>query len=119
MENKPTILIAEDAESNFLYLNVILRAHFNILHAVDGVEAVRMAFEHNPDVILMDVKMPNKTGLVALSEIKAKNPDMPIIMQTAYAFDTDIEAAMQLGANGYLSKPIMKDKLLELIHKFI
>lgn len=114
-----TILIAEDEHSNFLYLKVLLRGKYNLIHAEDGNTAVEMAKEHKPDIILMDVKMSGKDGIEALDEIRKTMPNIPVIMQSAYAFDSDISKAMHHGANGYLTKPILKEQLEEALAKYV
>lgn len=117
--DKKTILIAEDAESNFMYLNILLRSKYNILRAHNGQECIDIYRQTNPDLILLDIKMPQTDGLYALEEIRKVNANTPIIMQTAYAFDSDVERAMALGATDYLTKPIMKEKLYESIEKVL
>lgn len=117
--NKKRILIAEDAESNYLYLQILLREQYEILHAKDGIETVKMVREEKPDLLLLDIKMPNMDGLEALQQIRAINQTLPIIMQTAYAFESDVETAMKAGATAYLTKPIMKKDLYETIEKYL
>ena len=103
-----TILIAEDEESNFLLLKTILKKHCNILHAKTGVELLEIYKEQHADLILLDIKMPEMNGIDALKEIRKFDQDIPIIMQSAYAFENDMEAARQAGSNG-------KDWILEYI----
>lgn len=118
METKPLVLVAEDDSSNYRYLEVLLRKQFYVLWAQDGEIAVQMALENDVKMIFMDNKMPKKTGLKALVEIKKIKPTLPIIMQTAFAFDGDKEEAMAMGADGYLTKPIMSRDLKEVIAQF-
>ncbi len=94
-----TILIAEDEESNFLLLKTILKKHCNILHAKTGVELLEIYKEQHADLILLDIKMPEMNGIDALKEIRKFDQDIPIIMQSAYAFENDMEAARQAGSN--------------------
>lgn len=117
--DKKTILIAEDADSNFLYLNILLRGQYHILRARDGQEAIDLFRSHKPDLVLLDIKMPGADGLYALRAIREDYPDWPVVMQTAYAFDSDVERAMSLGASDYLTKPIMKETLMETINKYV
>lgn len=88
-----TILIAEDEESNFLLLKTILKKHCNVLHAKTGVELLDIYKEQHADLILLDIKMPEMNGIDALKEIRKFDQDIPIIMQSAYAFENDMEAA--------------------------
>ena len=85
---KPLILIAEDVESNYKLLEIILKKEYDLLWAKNGREAVDFAMEHKPDAILMDIKMPVMDGIEALKEIRRHTAELPVIMQTAYAFDT-------------------------------
>ena len=88
-ERKPLILIAEDVESNYKLLEIILKKEYDLLWAKNGKEAVAYALSHNPDAVLMDIKMPVMDGIEALKEIRLHTDSLPVIMQTAYAFDTD------------------------------
>ena len=90
---KPLILIAEDVESNYKLLEIILKKEYDLLWAKNGKEAVDFAMEHKPDAILMDIKMPVMDGIEALKEIRRHTAELPVIMQTAYAFDTDRRTA--------------------------
>lgn len=111
LERKPLILIAEDIASNYKLLEIILRKEYNLLWAKNGREAVDLALEHNPDAVLMDIKMPVMDGIEALKEIRKHNTTLPVIMQTAYAFDTDRRIAEEAGCNGFITKPVMPKEL--------
>lgn len=117
--DKKKLLIAEDTESNYFYLNILLRDKYEISWAKNGQEAVEMYKVKQPDVILLDIKMPIMDGLEALTALRELDKTTPIIMQTAYAFDQDVEKAMQLGATAYLTKPILKDTLYETLNKYV
>ena len=116
-----TILIAEDDQNNFYYLKVILKDNSRILiHAKNGKEAVNLAKEHPEiDIILMDIKMPEMDGLEATRQIREFNPTIPIIAQTAYALTSDRERVLQSGCTDYISKPIKKEDLINLINKYL
>jgi len=115
-----TILIAEDEDSNFRYLEMVLnKTKAKIIWAKDGFEAIEMCKIHNPDLILMDIKMPNMDGLEATREIKKIHPEIPIIAQTAYAMENDERLSLAAGCNSYLSKPIKASKLMEALSTFI
>ncbi|MGM0612660.1 MAG: response regulator [Bacteroidota bacterium] len=124
-ENKDTqnrtILIAEDDTSNFLLLKVYLKnINCQILHAHNGQEAIDLATNHTPvSLILMDIKMPIKNGFQAIKEIKAHNPDIPVIALTAYAMAGDRDKALTAGFDEYIAKPVSKDDLFDLISKYI
>ena len=142
-----TILIAEDEESNFLLLKTILKRHCNVLQARTGLELFKIALrsilpweehgfficgtasnglealslieKHHPDVIITDLKMPEMNGIEALKEIRKKDTNIPIIMQSAYAFENDMEAARAAGSNGFITKPINIVELKKTISKFL
>lgn len=113
------ILIAEDEDSNYKFLEMVLgRTKAKIFWAHDGIEAVEMAKSLNPDIILMDIKMPNMDGLEATREIRKFLPDTPIIAQTAYAMENDERISMESGCTDYLSKPIRAKKIIDVIAKY-
>lgn len=115
-----TILVAEDEEYNRLYLNELLStSKINLIEAINGQEAIDL-FSENPKInlILMDIKMPILSGIEAMKKIKEKNKEIPIIALSAFAMESDQERAMEMGFDHYLSKPIDKKKLFELIKKY-
>lgn len=112
------LLIAEDNSSNFILFRSMLK-DFELYHAHDGVEAVRLFKENNPDIILMDIKMPNMDGYEAVAEIRKLNTTVPIIAVTAYAFGDDERRVKESGFNDYLAKPINPEKLLDLIDAYL
>ena len=116
---KATILIAEDTDSNFDLLNAILGRKYRLVRARDGMEAVTMYDEVNPDLILMDIKMPNLDGLEATRIIRQRSAEVPIIAQSAYAYEHDRNAAEEAGCNDFISKPIAQEKLKEKIKKWL
>ena len=105
------ILVAEDTESNFLLLSIILRRDYEILRAFNGAE--------HPDLILMDIKMPVMDGLEATKVIRTFNEEIVIIALTANAYDSDREKAYLAGCNNYMAKPVMAAKLREMIHSYL
>lgn len=116
---KATILIAEDTDSNFDLLNAILGRKYRLVRARDGMEAVTMYDEVNPDLILMDIKMPNLDGLEATRIIRQLSAEVPIIAQSAYAYEHDRNAAEEAGCNDFISKPIAQEKIKEKIKKWL
>ena len=75
--------------------------------------------ETDADLILLDIKMPEMNGIEALKEIRKKDTNIPIIMQSAYAFENDMEAARAAGSNGFITKPINIVELKKTISKFL
>lgn len=110
---KVTLLIAEDNESNYMLFESILGSHYKLIHAWDGVEAVELFNEHNPQLVIMDINMPRMDGYEATREIRKMSTTVPIIAVTAYAFASDKERIMENGFNSYVSKPINAKKLDE------
>lgn len=115
------ILIAEDDDISYEYLEMILnKENITTVRAKNGLEAVEICRARNDiSLILMDIKMPIINGLKATIMIKEFRPDLPIIAQTAYAFESEKDEAIQNGCDGYLTKPIDKDELLSIISNYI
>jgi CheY-like chemotaxis protein len=115
-----TILVAEDELVNFRLLEVLLtKTKVRLLHGKNGLEALRL-FNENPtiDLILMDIKMPELDGCEVTRKIRETNTTVPIIAQTAYALDEEREKSEEAGCNAYITKPIDKVILLDLINSF-
>jgi DNA-binding NarL/FixJ family response regulator len=87
-----------------------------IAEAATGEAAIRLAMKHEPDVVLLDIRMPEGDGLNALGRIKLERPEMPVVMLSTYDNPTYVARAVALGASGYLLKGASRDKLLETIH---
>lgn len=114
-----TILIAEDNESNFLLLDTILKKEYSIIRARNGIEAIQKFKSHFPDLILMDIKMPQMDGLEATREIRETNSDIPIIAVSAFAFPQDKQAAEAAGCSDYIVKPINCALLKRLLRYYL
>ena len=112
------ILIAEDVESNFILVKNLIGKDYTLLWAKDGMEAVEMYKEYQPDLILIDIKMPCMNGLDATHIIRSYSKDIPIIALTAYAFETDKEKALEVGCNDFVTKPISKEVLVRVLRKY-
>ena len=115
---KATLLIAEDNESNYILIRAILK-EYDLLHARNGNEAIRLYREHHPDLILMDLKMPDMDGYEATAEIRKEDSDIPIIAVTAFAFAEDEQRVRQSGFNGYAAKPIKPAELKKIIVQYL
>ncbi len=113
------ILVAEDTDSNYLLLSIILRKEYEVIRALNGEEAITKYTEINPDMILMDIKMPIMDGLTATKEIRKINKEIPIIALTANAYDSDRDKAYEAGCNNYMAKPIITNKLREMISSYL
>ena len=111
-----TILVVEDEEINFLYLNEILKNRAHVIRAVNGADALEAVRKHPEiEMILMDIKLPDINGLELTKRIKSMNSRIKVIAQTAYALSGDRESVIAAGCSGYISKPVNRDELLNLI----
>ena len=121
--NKLTILVAEDNASNYKLFESILRYDYHLIHAWDGMEAVEMFREHNPQIVLMDINMPVMDGYEATREIRKYSAKIPIIAVTAFAYASDEQKVMESGFDGYMPKPInaklLKAQLVDIMQKCI
>jgi len=119
--NFPNILIAEDVESNFLYLKAVLsKLNATVFWAKNGIEAVDLCTPENAiDLVLMDLQMPEMNGYEATQILKKQYPNLPIVAQTAFAMSDDREKAMDAGCDDYLAKPIKSKDLLSVVGKYI
>jgi len=114
------ILIVEDDKFNAIIItNFIQKTKAKYQVASTGEMAIEMALAIKPDIILMDVKLPNMSGLEATIEIRKTLPDIKIIAQTAYSTEADKELALQAGCNDFIPKPIRYEKLIDIISKYI
>ena len=114
------ILVTEDDNiSRMLILKVIKPFGKEILTAQTGVEAVEIC-QNNPDLdlILMDIQMPQMNGYEATKEIRKFNKEVIILAQTAFALEGDKAKTMEVGCNGYISKPIKKEELSNLLQHY-
>lgn len=116
-----TIMIVEDVRTNHMLIDRILRrTSAKLLWAMDGEKAVEMASENNNiDLILMDIRLPKMNGYDATREIRKFRKDVPIIAQTAYVLPEEKGKVLAVGCNDLLTKPLKKDDLLEMVHKYI
>ena len=115
-----TVLIAEDEVSNYDFLAAILKnTGIHILHAKTGKEAVSLCSSHRPDLLLMDIRMPEMDGFSSLQEIREKIPGIPAIVQTAYAMADERQKCLNAGFNDYLAKPIKPRVLLEKVNEYL
>lgn len=113
------ILIAEDNDSNYKLFESILKNDYHLVHAWNGLEAVELFKKHNPDLVIMDIKMPVLDGYGATEEIRKLSKTAIIVAATAYAFAEDEQRIYEKGFNGYISKPInaqmLKSKVAGLL----
>ena len=117
-----TVLVVEDNELNMKLFHDLLEAHgYDTLQTRDGVEALKIAREHKPDLILMDIQLPEVSGLEVAKWIKedANLRAIPIVAVTAFAMKGDEEKIRQGGCEAYIAKPISVAKFLETVERFL
>jgi two-component system, cell cycle response regulator DivK len=117
-----TILIVEDNELNMKLFNDLLEAHgYKTVQTRSGMEAVGLAHEHMPDLVLMDIQLPEVSGLEVTRWLKEDEAlrHIPVIAITAFAMKGDEEKIRQGGCEAYLSKPISIVKFLETIRTYL
>lgn len=122
MRTPPRILIADDNPMNLDILRARLTSHgYEILLARDGAEALAVAMEKLPDLILLDIMMPKMDGIEVCQRLKADGllPFMPIIMVTAKAGSQDIVAGLEAGADEYLTKPVDQAALVARVKSML
>jgi len=117
-----TVLIVEDNELNMKLFNDLLEAHgYRTVSTRNGIEAMDLAREHRPDLILMDIQLPEVSGMDVTRWIKAdaELKAIPVIAVTAFAMKGDEERIRESGCEAYLSKPISVAKFLETVRQFL
>ena len=114
-----TILVAEDYQSNYDLIEAMLGKMYKLVHAHDGMEAIIFYEQYKPDLILMDIKMPNINGLDATKAIREMSASVPVIAVSAYAYEKDKTAAIESGCNEFLTKPVSADLLKMTINKYL
>ncbi|MEE4212639.1 MAG: response regulator [Parvularcula sp.] len=122
MNDRKTILVVEDNELNMKLFHDLLEVQgYDILQTGSGDDAFRMAMEHRPDLILMDIQLPEKSGLDVTREIKAEPAirDIPVIAVTAFAMKDDEERIRAAGCDDYLAKPISVTAFLEKVKRVL
>jgi CheY-like chemotaxis protein len=121
-DKRKKILIAEDEEIGRYTIKVMLERDFDLIFAINGKEAVEKYFLEKPDLVLMDIMMPEVTGFDTFSQIvsrRDKSDTTSIIAITARAMNGEKEKILNFGFNDYLSKPIDDEILLQVIYNYI
>jgi len=116
------VLIVEDNDLNMKLFNDLLEAHgYQTLQTRDGVEALQMAREHRPDLILMDIQLPEVSGLEVTKWIKEDEElrSIPVIAVTAFAMKGDEEKIREGGCEAYIAKPISVMSFLSTVDQFL
>ena len=116
------VLIVEDNDLNMKLFNDLLEAHgYNTLQTKDGMEALRMARQHVPDLILMDIQLPEVSGLEVIKWLKEDDnlSAIPVIAVTAFAMKGDEEKIRNGGCEAYIAKPISVANFMRTVERFL
>jgi two-component system cell cycle response regulator DivK len=116
------VLIVEDNDLNMKLFNDLLEAHgYNTLQTRDGVEALKLARQHRPDLILMDIQLPEISGLEVTKWLKEDDDlrSIPVIAVTAFAMKGDEEKIRGGGCEAYIAKPISVASFLRTVERFL
>lgn len=119
VQNMKTILVAEDEDSNYELVRIVLNKRYRLVRAKNGIEAVTLNEEEKPDLILMDIRMPEMNGLDATRIIKEVNRNTPIVALSAYAFEKNIREAKDAGCDEFMAKPFKVEELIDMVRKYI
>lgn len=115
------VLVVEDNEKNMkLFRDVLLATGHRTLEATTGGQAVELAAEHSPDLVLMDIQLPDIDGVEALDRLRAdeRTASVPVVALTAQAMEGDRERFLDTGFDGYLSKPVNIAELLATVKRY-
>jgi CheY-like chemotaxis protein len=111
-----TVLVADDNDvAQRLCKRVLEKAGYNVIVAMDGLQAVDVALSQHPSMILMDVAMPGIDGLEAMRRIKAQMPGMPVVIASAHSMASDTDRFLAAGADKVLSKPFRLADLVAIV----
>lgn len=115
------ILVVDDESSVRLTVVKMLEGDYSLIEASNGEEAVEIAEKQNPDLILLDLMMPQMDGYTACSKIKtnAATSSIPVVMLTAIGHELNKKFASEMGADGYITKPFDKQDLLDTVSRLI
>ena len=115
------VLVVDDDFGDLCFVRNVLKNRHVMIEARNGKEAVYLSQSHKPDIIFMDMMMPEMDGLTALAEIKANEATkaIPIVILTGISYDLNKQLADSLGASGYMTKPFKSQELLDIIRKLL
>ncbi|MFB6186685.1 MAG: chemotaxis protein CheY [Halobacteriaceae archaeon] len=115
-----SVLLVDDSEFMRNLLREILEEDHDIVgEAENGVEAVNLYEEHQPDLVMMDIVMPIQNGIEATAEIKSTDPDAAVVMVTSVGQEEKMKEAVKAGADGYITKPFQKPNVLDEIDSIV
>lgn len=118
--NQPVILVVDDIATNIALVKAMLRnKNYEVISAQSGAQALKIAGEKRPDIIILDIMMPGMDGYEVLARLRSneETKDIKVIMLSAISKEEDIQKAMELGADDYITKPIVVKKLHDALDK--
>ncbi len=118
-KNKTVLIVEDDSYNSMLLQEILSKQNLELVLAEDGGTAIKLSGEKEPDLVLMDIGLPDMTGYEAIRRILDINPMAKIIAQTAYAQESDKEKALEAGCIDYISKPIKPSQLIQLISRYL
>ena len=122
VQEAKTVLVVEDNDLNMKLFHDLLEAHgYNIIQTKDGMDALRLARQHRPDLILMDIQLPEVSGLEVTKWIKEDDnlKSIPVVAVTAFAMKGDEEKIREGGCEAYIAKPISVTNFLQTVERFL
>ncbi len=121
MSKKKVLVVDDSPTAMFMVTTILKREPYELMKARDGQEAIEVAAAQRPDLILMDVVMPRKTGFEACRELKQREDtkSIPVILVTTRGEGENVEAGFESGCNDYITKPINAQELLAKVRDHI
>ncbi len=119
---KPKVLVIEDNEQNIYLITFLLEHHgYDVIQARNGLTAIEIAAKTNPDLILLDIQLPEMDGYAVARRLRSESAfaDVPIIAVTSYAMVGDREKSIEAGCTGYIEKPIDPDTFIPELEKYL
>lgn len=115
------ILVADDEPMNLEIMKIILMDEYEIQCADNGIDCLKSIAERKPDLLLLDYSMPGMNGIDVCKNLRANSEtkDIPIIMVSGFASDTNINAGLEAGVNEYMTKPYKPNELLDAVARYI
>ena len=119
--SKLILIVEDDPKSLKLTRDLLQVSGYETIEAVNGLQGIELAQTKNPKLILMDLMMPEMDGYTACSKIKADQVTkvIPVIMLTAVGHELNKKFALEMGADGYITKPFTREELLDAISRFL
>ena len=122
LQHSKTVLVVEDNDLNMKLFHDLLEAHgYQIIQTKDGMDALRLARQHRPDLILMDIQLPEVSGLEVTKWLKEDDSlkTIPVVAVTAFAMKGDEEKIREGGCEAYIAKPISVTNFLQTVERFL